>query len=256
MTERIRGASPRSMARITGVVYLLFFMTAIAGEVFLRQAGITGIQLTALSGDAGAIAHNILAHQSLFQLGFALTLLSVTFYIALTALLYRMLRPVSTSLALIAAFFSLMGLAVQAAGSLFQLAPMVLLGGHPYLSVFDPKQLQALALMFLNLDGEVGYVSLVFDGVWLLLLGYLIFRSTFLPRILGGLVALAGLGWEMLLAPPLGNHLYTYIQIVGAIGEISLMLWLLVMGVNSQRWNERAAPARGTHGPAKYGVAP
>ena len=73
--------------------------------------------------------------------------------------------------------------------------------------------------------------------------GSRIFRSTFLPRILGALVALAGLGWETLLSPPLGTYLYTYIQVLGILGEGSLMLWLLVMGVNAQRWKEQASAA-------------
>ncbi|HEX6555908.1 MAG TPA: DUF4386 domain-containing protein [Ktedonobacteraceae bacterium] len=91
------------------------------------------------------------------------------------------------------------------------------------------------------MNAQVGYISLVFDGLWLLLIGYFIFRSTFLPRILGALVALVGLGWLTLLALPLGTYLYSYIQVVGILGEASLMLWLLVMGVNAQRWKERPA---------------
>lgn len=243
VTERIAAASPRTRARITGVVYLLFFLTAIAGEIFLRQAGISGIQLSA-SGTAAATANKILAHEALFQLGFALTLISIACYVALTALFYRLFRPVSRSLALIAAFFSLVGLAIQAFGSLFQLAPLVVLGGSPYLSVFNVKQLQALALLFLYLNAQTGYISLVFDGLYLLLIGYLIFRSTFLPRILGALVALAGLGWLTFLSPPLANYLLLYIQVTGILAEGSLMLWLLVMGVNTQRWNEWASAAK------------
>jgi hypothetical protein len=232
------------MARITGVVYLLFFLTAILGEVFLRQAGISGIQLSATSGDAAATTNTILAHKSLFQLGFALTLISTTCYIAVTALFYRLLRPVSRSLSLIAVCFSLMGLAIQSVGSLFQLAPLVVLGSSPYLSVFNARQLQALALMFLNLDAQAGYISLIFDGLFLFLIGYLIFRSTFLPRILGALVALAGLGWLTLLWPQLGTSLLTYIQVLGVFAEALLMLWLLVIGVNDQRWIERAGAAQ------------
>jgi len=243
MMERVAAASPRAGARIIGVVYLLFFLTAISGELLLRQAGISGIQLPATSGDAAAIANKIVAHEALFQAGFALTLLSTACYIALTALLYRLFKPVSGSLALIAACFSFMGLAVSTAASLFQLAPSVILGGSPYLRAFDVEQAQAMALMFLNVHAQAGHISLVFDGLWLLLLGSLIFRSTLLPRILGAPVALAGLGWEILLWPPLAAQLYTYIQVVGILGEGSLMLWLLVVGVNAQRWKEQASAA-------------
>jgi len=81
------------------------------------------------------------------------------------------------------------------------------------------------------------------DGLFLLLIGYLTFRSTFLPRILGALIAFAGLGWLTLLAPPLANYLLPYIEVLGVLAEGSLMLWLLVMGVNAQHWQEQASAA-------------
>jgi hypothetical protein len=175
VTERIAEASPRTRARITGVVYLLLFVTAVLGEFFTRQAGISGIQL-GVSGDAAATANTILAHELLYRLGFAFGLISTACYVAVTALFYQLFRPVSRSLSLIAMCFSLVGLAIQAFGSLFQLAPLVVLGGSPYLNVFNVKQLQTLALMFLNLNAQVGYIALVFDGLFLFLIGYLIFR--------------------------------------------------------------------------------
>jgi Domain of unknown function (DUF4386) len=128
--------------------------------------------------------------------------------------------------------------------SLLQLAPLVVLGGSPYLSVFNVKQLQALALLFLNLNVQAGSIALVFFGLFQLLIGYLIFRSTFLPRILGALIALAGLGWLIFLWPPLATSLLTYLEVLGFLGEVPLMLWLLLMGVNEERWIERARAAR------------
>jgi Domain of unknown function (DUF4386) len=239
--EPMADAWPRSRARITGVVYLLFFVTAILGEVFTRQAGISG--LLAASGDAAAMANSLLAHESSFRLGFAFGLISIACYVAVTALFYQLFRPVSSSLSLIAACFSLLGLAIQAFGSLFQLAPLVVLAGSPYLSVFSVNQLQAWALLFLNLNAQVGNIALVFDGLFLLLIGVLIFRSTFLPRILGALVALAGFGWLAYLSPPLAIHLSPYIAVLGFLAEVALMLWLLVIGVNGQRWQEQAGAA-------------
>ncbi len=242
VTERNAEASPRLKARITGVVYLLYCLTALSGEFIIRQAGISGIQ-PGVSVDAAATANNILTHEPSFQLGFALGLISIACYVALTALFYQLFKPVSRSLSLLAAFFSLVGCAIQAFGSLFQLAPLVVLGGSSYLGVFNVKQLQALALMFLNLNAQVGYIYLVFFGLFSLLIGYLIFRSTFLPRILGVLLAFAGLGWLTFLAPPLATYLSTYIEVLGVLAEGSLMLWLLVMGVNAQRWKEQASAA-------------
>jgi hypothetical protein len=97
--------------------------------------------------------------------------------------------------------------------------------------------------MFLNLNVQAGYIALVFFGLFQLVIGYLIFRSTFLPRILGALIAFAGLGWLIFLSPPLANYLLTYLEVLGFLAEASLMLWLLVMGVNDQRWKEQASAA-------------
>jgi hypothetical protein len=234
MMERI-AASPRPKARITGAVYLLYFLTAVFGELFLR--GIV------VDGDAAATATNILAHQSLFRLGLATGLIATTCYVAVTALFYDLFKPVNRSLSLVAAFFSLMGCAILAFASLFQLAPLVVLGGSPYLNVFKAEQLRALALMFLELNTQAANICLVFFGFYCLLIGYLIFRSAFLPRILGVLIAFAGLGWLTFLSPPFANHLSPYNLVLGFLAELSLMLWLLVMGVNVQRWQEKASAA-------------
>lgn len=236
MTEGLAKASPTTRARLTGVVYLLFFVTAILGA--LIAPGISGPGAT---GDAVATANNIMAHQPSFRVGWALDLISTAFYVALMALFYQLFKPVSRTLALLGMVFGLVGCAVTAFGSLFQLAPLVVLGGSPYLSAFDARQLQALALLFLNLNLQVGYIALVFFGVFQIVLGYLIFRSAFLPRIIGAFVALAGLGWLTFLSPPLANQLLTPLEVLGIAAEASLMLWLLVMGVNAQRWRAWAA---------------
>jgi hypothetical protein len=177
VTERIAGASPRTRARITGVVYLLFFLTAVLGAFV--TPGISG--LGGMSGDAAATANTILAHEPSFRLGWALGLISTACYVALMALFYQLFKYVSRSLALLAVFFGLVGCVITAIQSLFQLAPLVVLGNSQYLSVFNVKQLQALAQLLLDLNAQAGYIALVFFGVFQLLIGYLIFRSTFLP---------------------------------------------------------------------------
>jgi hypothetical protein len=235
MMERNAEASPRPRARITGVVYLFYFLTAVLGVFFM--GGIV------VDGDAAATATNLLAHESLFRLGLATGLVATAGYIALTALFYGLFKPVNRSLSLLAAFFSLVGCAILAFASLFQIAPLVVLGGSPYLSVFKVEQLRALALMFLELNTQANNICVAFFGVYCLLIGYLIFKSFFLPRILGVLMALAGLGWLTFLSPPLANHLSPYNLVLGFLAELSLMLWLLVMGVNVQRWQEQAGAA-------------
>ena len=193
-------------------------------------------------GDAAATATNILAHESLFQLGFAANLIQFACYVAVTGLFYDLFKPVNKSLSLLAAFFSLVGCAIGAVSCLFEFAPLTVLGGAQYLNVFTLEQLQALSFMFLKLYGQLFNISFVFFGFYCLLIGYLIFRSTFLPRILGVLMAIAGLGWLTFLSPALTHALSPYILTAG-LGEVSLTLWLLVAGVNAERWKEQAGAA-------------
>jgi hypothetical protein len=226
MTAPMAEASPRPKARITGGVYLLYFLTAILAVLFKKGL--------IVPDDAVATANNILAHESLFRLGFVVGLLANAWYIVLTALFYGLFKPVNRSLSLIAAFFSLVGCAIQTFGSLFQLAPLVILGGgSQYLSVFKVEQRQALALLFLKLHAQSFNIGFVFFALYCILIGYLILRSAFLPRTLGVLMVLAGLGWLTFLSPPLANYLSRYVQVFGFLAEVSLMLWLLVMGVDA-----------------------
>lgn len=191
-----------------------------------------------VAGDAAATANNILAHENLFRVGFAINLIATALYLALTALFYELFKRVGRTLALLAAFFSIAGCAIQAASYVCYAAPFAVLGGAPYLSVFKVEQLQALVLMLLKLRSQAEQIDLVFFGFFDLLIGCLILRSTFLPRILGAPMALAGLGWMIFLYPPLANELSRYILPIGFLAELFLMLWLLVKGVNVQRWRE------------------
>ena len=234
--ERIAEASPRLMARIAGVFYLLNILTGVFAWFFVSGRLV-------VYGDAAATATNILAHQPLFRLGFAAELITVAWYITVTALFYNLFEPVNRSVSLLAAFFSLVGGTIQALSCLFDLAPLVVLGGAQYLSVFKAEQLQALALIFLDLHTQVFSICLVFFGFYCLLIGFLIFRSTFLPRILGVLMAIAGLCWLTSLSPPLANYLSPYTMALGILCEGSLCLWLLVMGVKAERWREQASAA-------------
>jgi len=184
MKERIAEESPRPSARITGVVYLLYFLTAVCAEAFV--------------GHSRPVLYD------------SVNFIAYAFYIAVTLLFYYLFKPVNRGLSLLAAVFSLMGCAND-------------------------------LLTLLNLT-SYRISSLLLFGPYCLLLGYLIFRSTFLPRILGVLMAVAGLGWLIFLSP-LAIHLSTFLKVVGFLAEMSLMLWLLMMGVNVQRWKEQASAA-------------
>jgi len=144
------------------------------------------------------------------KLNIAGGLIAVSGMVAVTLLVYDIFRPVNRGLSLIAAFTGLVGLTFEA----------------------------------LRLQPRGVNIAIVFSGIYCLLIGYLIFRSIFLPRILGALMAVAGLGWLTFLSTPLANHLSPYNLAAGLLGEGSVMLWLLVMGVNVQGWREQAG-ARG-----------
>jgi hypothetical protein len=237
MMDRIAEASPRFKARMAGVFQLLEAITAASPGVFI-------LGRLVVSGNGAATAANILGHERLFWLGFASLLMGVAFHIAWAFLMYELLKPVNPSLSSLAAFVILVGCAIQALTSLFYLAPLIILQGGSSWSAFTAEQLQALALMFVKLNSYANDIYLVFFGLWLILIGYLIFRSTFLPRILGVLVAISGLGWVTYLYPPLAYYLFLpYIVVASAVGEIPLEFWLIVMGVNAQRWKEQASAA-------------
>ena len=195
MVGRLEETSPRLKARIAGVLYLLAMLTGIFAQGFVSGSLV-------VDGDAAATATNILTHRGLFQLGFAVYLIEMACQIAMTALFYDLLKPAGRSVSLVAAFLGLTGCIIKTLSRLFFIAPLLVLGGAHYLSVFDPKQLQALALLFLRVNDHGAAIALVFFGFYAPLTGYLIIRSTFLPRILGVFSVVAGVGWLTFLYHP------------------------------------------------------
>jgi hypothetical protein len=236
MMERSGEVSPRLKARIAGVLYLLTIVTGIFAEGFVSGTLV-------VDGDAAATANNILMHRGLFQLGFAVYLIEMACQIATTALFYDLLKPAGRSVSLLAAFLGLAGCVIKTFSRVFFIVPLFVLGGPHFLSVFSAEQLQALALLFLKVNDRGAAIALVFFGFYALLTGYLIIRSTFLPRILGVLGIFGGLGWLSFLYLPLGYRLFPYIAALGLLGAGSLILWLLVFGVNEERWKEQARAA-------------
>ena|SRR5579859_6298922 len=237
VTKRIVEWSPRTKARMAGVFEFLEGLTSSGGQVFILGSLV-------VAGNAATTAANILAHEPLFWLGFASSLIAVAFHLAWAFLFYDLFKPVNRSVSVLATFVILVGCAMQALTSLLYLAPLLILQGGSAFSAFTPHQVQDLALVFLTLNAQAFDIYLVFFGLWCVLIGYLIFRSTFLPRILGVLLAIDGVGWMLYLLPPLANHLFLFIAVASGLAEIPLQLWLLVMGVNAERWKEQASKER------------
>jgi hypothetical protein len=225
--------SPRSRARLAGAFEALEGLTSAFGQVFV-------LDRIVVSGNAAATAASILGHERLFWWGFAASLIGVVSHVAWVALFYELFKPVNRSLSLLAAFIGIVTCAMQAVTAFLYIAPLLVLKGGTPLSAFPAEQLQGMAYLFLKLNSYAFDVDLVFFGFWCVLTGYLIFRSTFLPRIMGVLLAIDGLGWVMYMVPPFAIHLFPFIAATSALAEIPLQLWLLAAGVNNRRWNEQA----------------
>ena len=234
--ERITQTSPAFKARMAGVFQFFEGLTSTSGQVII-------LGRLVVAGSAVATATNILGHERLFWFGFASSIVGVAFHLAWAFLMYELLRPVNKSVSSFAAFVILVGCAIQALAGFLYLAPLLILQGGSSLSAFTPQQLQALAFVFLRLNAYAFDTYLAFFGFWCILIGYLIFKSTFLPRVLGVLLTISGLGWTIFLVPPVAHRLFPVIAAASALGELPLELWLIVMGVNAQRWKEQASVA-------------
>lgn len=234
MTSHKVKTLPQVYARVAGLLYLIVIVAGI-----IAQTVISG--RIVVDGDAAATATNILTHRDLFQLGFTIYLIEMACQIAQTVLFYILLKPVGRNVALLALVFSLIGCTIKTLSRLFYIAPVLVLGGSGYLSAFNPGQLQALSLLLLNVNDQAAGIALVFFGFSTLLNGYLIFRSTFLPRVLGVLSMLGGMGWLTFIYPPLSNQLFLYVLPIALLGSGLLIFWLVVKGVNLEKREKQLA---------------
>jgi hypothetical protein len=238
MTNYTAKTSPRTFARIAGVLYLIIFFVA----PFAFEFGRTSV---VVPGDAAATVDNIMASESVFRIGMVAESVVVLVEIVLAAILYVLLKPVSQALSLAAAFSRLAEAVVQAVNLFTAVPALLLLGGAGYLTVFEPAQLDALVLLFLDVNAFGILVWGLIFGFHLLLLGYLVYKSGFWPRILGILLVLASLGYLAqsyghLLAPQYDDLLATIVVVLAVPGELAFALWLLIKGVNVEQWEERA----------------
>jgi hypothetical protein len=240
-TTRNATPSPRTYARVAGVLYLVIFIVA-PFAFFMGRVGVV------VPGDATATVTNLMASESTFRLGMVAESVVVLVEIILTAILYVLLKPVSRPLALAAAFSRLAEAIVQIVNLFTSVPALLLLGGATYLAAFEPAQLEALVLLFLDVNAFMILVWGLIFGFHLLLLGYLVYRSGFWPRFLGILLLLASLGYLVqsyghILAPQYDGLLATVVLVMTIPGELAFTLWLLIKGVDVERWEERAREA-------------
>ena len=192
-----------------------------------------------VSGDATATASNILNSPMLFRLGFATYLVEAICDVALALLFYALLRPVNRNLALFTAFLGLISTTLYAVAEAFYFAPTIILSGADYLKTFSPEQLNSLSYLSLRLFNKIAGLYLAFYGLGMAIRGYLIYRSRYLPKVLGVLLAIGGTGFIVqtlatVLAPQYVSNL---LLLPMAAAGLTLMLWLFVRGVDVEKWH-------------------
>lgn len=239
-TKPITGMSPKLKARLAGV---LWFAVIVAGlTAFLLRSPLI------VRSDAAATAANILGSESLFRFSFIADLVASICYMGVSVFLYSLLKPVSRSVSLLAAFSGLAGIMIGSVTALNDLATLNLLQNAQYSAAFTTTQLQTMVLMSLRISALGFSLAMVFFGFQCVLIGCLVARSTFLPRVLGVLLAIGGLSYVIssvatVLSPALGARLTPFIIPAALLGEGSLTVWLIIKGVNAERWKEQAGRA-------------
>jgi hypothetical protein len=222
-------------ARIAGVLYLVIIVAGTWSEAFVRSSLI-------VAGDAATTAANILANEGLFRLSFAADTIMTISDVALAVLLYMLLKPVSQTLALMAMAFRLIQAAILATNLLNQYAVLLILNG----TGLDGSQLEALALLSLEMQSHGYDLGLIFFAINSLLIGYLLIKADFLPGLIGALMAAAGVvylvGSYLLFLAPSAAEVFAYAYVVPVITEASFALYLLIRGFNATRWLPAAQP--------------
>ena len=228
--------SIQSYARVAGVLFLVSMVAGFFGELYAPSHII-------VSGNAAATARNIVAFNSLFRAGFAAYLVEAVCDISLSLVMYELLKAVRKDLALLAAFFGLVSTAVFAVAELFYFGSSLIVGGGGHLSGFSTDQLNSLAALSLRMYVLGGGIFMAFYGLATLIRGYLVYRSGYLPKALGALLALAGVGFiasnlVVVLSPAYASGV---LLLPMFLAGVATTVWLLVKGVDVEKWEARAA---------------
>ena len=221
--------SPKKTARVAAFVFLIIFFLGISAELFILPGMI-------VPGDAAATVRNIAASEALFRLSVVIDLIRLALLMVLPLILYKILKPVNQTIAALMVIFALVCVPVSMLNELNHLAVLLLSSGSGYLAAFKADQLNALVMFFLDLRKYATFIPQLLS-FWVLLLGYLVFKSGFLPRILGILLMLAGLCYTIsavlfLLFP---NFDATIFGLFAFVAEALFYLWLLIKGVKDQK---------------------
>jgi len=230
--------NPNKTARVAGILFLIMIAASFLATGFVRVTLI-------VPGDATATANNIMASESQFRSGIVGHLVVLITDLGVSILLYVLLKPVSKTLSLVAAVFRLIMVAMRGINLLSHFFALLLLSGAGYLTVFETDQLHALVLLFLTAFEDGVLIDYVFFSLHLFFVGYLVFKSGYLPRILGVLLIIGSFGYLTnsltgFLFPGYEAIVTQIVLVPSAIMELPLFLWLLAKGVNVEQWEKRA----------------
>jgi hypothetical protein len=233
--ETDKRINPQHYARVGGFIYLLIILTGIVQEQFIRGKIV-------VAGDTAATAIKLRSMELLWRTGIALEMLMVIFTVCVSLIIYVLTRAVHKELSLLALFFGLLAIAVQASYSLHLVEALFPLSNSKHLASFTIEQLQALSYRSIQTHGFGFAIALLLFGPFFFLTGYLIYRCGYIPKVLGILYVAAGLSYlissfMLILAPAIGAKYYFFMVAPAFIGELSLSLWLLLKGVYTERWN-------------------
>ena len=223
----------KESARMAGLLYLLMAVTSAFGLLYVPSKII-------VAGNAVSTANNILASESLFRIGIISSLIGQISFIFLVLALYSLFKRVNETHARLMVALVLAAVPIMFVNTLIQLGTFIVLGEADYLKAFGPDQLNALMMIFLNLYNYGIFVVGIFWGLWLFPFGLLVFKSGFIPRILGILLIISCFSYlvdsfSFLLIPSGHDAVSKFTVAPMAIGEISIILWLLIKGVKSQK---------------------
>ena len=230
--------NPNKIARVAGFLYLLMGPFGFFGMLYVPS-------ILIVPGDAAITANNIMASESLFRSAIVSTLIVQIINIFMILILYKLLKPVNKNCALHMVIFILIGAPIAMLNELNRFAALLLSSGADYLmTVFTADQLQALVPLFLDLHEHGVTIAGIFWGLWLFPMGYLVFKSGYIPRILGVFLIIAGFGYlidsfAVFLLPNFIAIISKFTQFTW-YGELLLPLWLLIKGVNVEQWEKRA----------------
>lgn len=230
MMEWLTDLSPKGKARLAGIFEFLEGTFSAGGQVVILGSLV-------VTGNAAATAHNILSNEGLFRLGFLISVAGVFCHLAWPLLMYQLLKPLNQTIAALALLMAITCAGLQALTAFTYLTPLLVLEGT--VAGLNVDQQQGIAMVLLKLNSAAFQLDLVFFGLWCVLTGYLYWRSTFFPRVIGLLLVADGIGWALYVWPPLATSLFTVIALISACAELPLQFWLIVFGFNNQRYAEQ-----------------